>query len=216
MPFSNLRKLHFDSLTNYHVRRLILDYVRGGRIGGAADLVRGVTSECILYGQNEDRMMNILDSHDTVRLMTTLRGDRDRFMLAYTLLFILNGLATIYYGGDETGLRGGGRDPDCRRTMPWDEMDQELVRFFRELGSLRGGHYRAARTGILECEERHGVDTILKKSGGDSALRLYVFRSPGGAGVRIQGEPVLWNGAIQDVGGLWKGVASGFVLSAEG
>ena len=47
--------------------------------------------------------MNLLDSHDTPRALTILRGDRAALRLAYLLLFTLPGAPCIYYG-DEIGL----------------------------------------------------------------------------------------------------------------
>jgi alpha-glucosidase len=56
---------------------------------------------------------------------------------AAALLFTYPGAPCVYYG-DEIGLDGGG-DPDCRRTMPWDERawDADLRALFRQLAHLR-------------------------------------------------------------------------------
>jgi alpha-glucosidase len=81
--------------------------------------------------------LNLLDSHDTPRLLTQLGGDVPRFKLAVTLLMTYIGVPCVYYG-DEIGLPGG-RDPDCRRPFPWDEAawDHDLRAHFRALIALR-------------------------------------------------------------------------------
>lgn len=80
---------------------------------------------------------NLLDSHDTPRLLTTLGGDVALVKLAVTLLMTYIGVPCIYYG-DEIGLEGG-PDPDCRRPFPWDERawNSELLAHYRRLIALR-------------------------------------------------------------------------------
>ncbi|HSG26831.1 MAG TPA: alpha-glucosidase C-terminal domain-containing protein, partial [Candidatus Krumholzibacterium sp.] len=58
------------------------------------------------------------------------------------------GIPQIYYG-DEVGLKGG-RDPDCRRTFPWnwEEVDRRrgLHDYYRKIIGIRH-EYSALRTG---------------------------------------------------------------------
>ncbi len=91
---------------------------------------------------------NLLDSHDTPRLLTMLKGDKALFKLAVTLLFTYIGVPCVYYG-DEIGLEGGA-DPDCRRPFPWDEEKwdsdlrahyQTLIRFRKSSKTLQQGAY---------------------------------------------------------------------------
>lgn len=62
---------------------------------------------------------NLLDSHDTPRLLTLLDGNVQRLIMAVRLQMAYLGVPCLYYG-DEVGLQGG-EDPDCRRPFPWDE-----------------------------------------------------------------------------------------------
>jgi glycosidase len=64
-------------------------------------------------------MFNMLDSHDTERLRTLCRGEWARQRQAVLFQMTYPGVPCIYYG-DEVGMEGG-RDPDNRRAMPWDE-----------------------------------------------------------------------------------------------
>jgi glycosidase/fibronectin type 3 domain-containing protein len=85
-------------------------------------------------------LMNLLDSHDTARLLWVLTPGADnraekesnaanvtegkrRVQLASTIQFSVPGAPTVYYG-DEVGLTGND-DPDDRRTYPWDDIESE-------------------------------------------------------------------------------------------
>lgn len=70
--------------------------------------------------QNNDVIFNLLDSHDTERLMNRFH-DLDKFYQQLAILFTLPGSPCIYYG-TEIAMEGA-HDPDCRRCMPWDEIE---------------------------------------------------------------------------------------------
>ncbi|PSP16537.1 MAG: alpha-amylase [Cyanobacteria bacterium QS_8_64_29] len=92
--------------------------------------------------------LNLLDSHDTARLLTIAGGDRASIHLATLLLMTFPGAPSIYYG-DEVGLPGG-LDPDSRRGFPphaqWDgetrQIHQELIALRRAHPALHTGDYR--------------------------------------------------------------------------
>jgi cyclomaltodextrinase len=92
--------------------------------------------------------LNLLDSHDTARLITIANGDRASVRLATLLLMTYPGAPSIYYG-DEIGLPGSNFDPDTRRGMPWDRpetWDHELLAFHKQVIAMRHAH-PALRTG---------------------------------------------------------------------
>ena len=70
--------------------------------------------------QSNNVLFNLLDSHDTERLMNRFH-DLDIFYQQLAILFTLPGSPCIYYG-TEIAMEGG-FDPDCRRCMPWEEID---------------------------------------------------------------------------------------------
>ena len=88
--------------------------------------------------QNNNVLFNLLDSHDTERLMNRFH-DLDIFYQQLAVLFTLPGSPCIYYG-TEIAMEGG-FDPDCRRCMPWDEIhtpeNQERIGYMKELIRLR-------------------------------------------------------------------------------
>lgn len=71
-----------------------------------------------------EAMFNLVDSHDTARILDRSLENTDLAYLAYLFMFSFPGTPTIYYGG-EVALTGKG-DPDNRRCMTWDENDQNL------------------------------------------------------------------------------------------
>ena len=90
-----------------------------------------------LSHQQQLRMFNQLDSHDTARFKSLLGKDIARLPLAITWLFTWPGVPCIYYG-DEVGLDGN-NDPFCRKTFPWEaeKQDRVLFRLYQRLIKLR-------------------------------------------------------------------------------
>ena len=103
-------------------------------------LVEYMVNRCytMYMQQNNNVMFNLLDSHDTERLMNRFH-DLDMFYQQLAVLFTMPGSACIYYG-TEIAMEGG-HDPDCRRPMPWHELsspeNQEKIAAMRSLIELR-------------------------------------------------------------------------------
>ena len=94
-------------------------------------------------------MLNLLDSHDTPRLLTLCGGDRAAVQLSQLAQMTLPGVPCIYYG-DEIGLQGG-MDPDSRGAFPWVQASWDLetraytmalIAVRREAPVLRSGDVR--------------------------------------------------------------------------
>ncbi|VXD24100.1 Cyclomaltodextrinase [Planktothrix paucivesiculata PCC 9631] len=98
--------------------------------------------------------LNLLDSHDTARLISVAGGDKASVELATLLLFTFPGAPSIYYG-DEVGLEGH-LDPDSRRSFPMqDSWHQDILDYHKKLIAIRH-QYPALRTGsynILYAED---------------------------------------------------------------
>ncbi|MCH5295393.1 MAG: alpha-glycosidase [Treponema sp.] len=118
MPW--LRGNQFDSVINYPLRNAILGFALDKTL--TAKSLEHQINQCLTmyYEQTEKVLLNQLDSHDTPRLVTKSQS-RDSAMLQLALLFLIPGSTCIYYGTEV--LLEGGQDPDCRRCMPWKEMD---------------------------------------------------------------------------------------------
>lgn len=102
-------------------------------------------------------LLNLLDSHDTVRFLTLARRDESALRLATLFQMTYPGAPCIYYG-DEIGIDGG-RDPDCRKAFPWDKgrWNLALHDFVRKCIALRNS-YPALRRG--EYRRLHAEDSV--------------------------------------------------------
>ncbi|MFR2689767.1 MAG: alpha-amylase family glycosyl hydrolase, partial [Enterococcus faecium] len=87
--------------------------------------------------QVNEGTFNLLDSHDTARILTLCNGNKELMKSVMTFMFLQKGSPCIYYG-TEVGMTGG-EDPDCRKCMIWEKekQDLELFGFIKELVSLR-------------------------------------------------------------------------------
>ena len=144
-------------LMNYPFRTAALDWLCGGDAAAfreSMEQLRENYPSPAFYSA-----MNFLSTHDTPRILTLLGGEptpadkaeraaaqlspagrelaRRRLMLGALLLYTFPGSPTVYYG-DEAGMEGY-EDPLNRRTFPWGQEDEGLLRWYRRLGQLRGG-----------------------------------------------------------------------------
>jgi len=82
-----------------------------------------------------EAMYNLVDSHDTARLLTLTEGNLNTFKQAYLFMFAFPGSPSLFYG-DEIGVDGD-HDPKNRRPMPWSAMNLNLLAWFKQLIHLR-------------------------------------------------------------------------------
>lgn len=128
----------YDSVMNYPLMSGIHDFFLDESMGKKE--FEFMVNRCYtMYMQQSNNVLfNLLDSHDTERLMNRFH-DLDIFYQQLAVLFTLPGSTCIYYG-TEIAMEGG-FDPDCRRCMPWDEIgseeNQEKIGQMKELIRLR-------------------------------------------------------------------------------
>lgn len=115
---------------------------------------------------------NLLDSHDTARLLTLAGGDKATVELATLLLLTFPGAPCIYYG-NEVGLPGG-RDPDCRRGFPPEsDWHQPTLNYHKKLIALRH-QYPALRTGEYKILSTEGELYVFARILGEETLLVGV------------------------------------------
>ena len=127
----------FHAVMNYPLSDSIKDYFLS-RSKKTSQFIAEINCQSMYYKQQiSEVMFNLLDSHDTERILTTAQGDIQLVKSALAFLFLQRGTPCIYYG-TELEL-GGGMDPDCRRVMPWDQVsnDNDMFNFMKNLIQLR-------------------------------------------------------------------------------
>ncbi|MBF2022644.1 MAG: glycoside hydrolase family 13 protein [Hydrococcus sp. C42_A2020_068] len=128
--------------------------------------------------------LNLLNSHDTARLLTIAGGDRASVELATLLLFTFPGAPSIFYG-DEVGLPGG-LDPDCRRGFPKEEnWDLEVLNYHKKLIAVRN-KYAALRTGDYRVLYAQGGVYVFSRSLGTEKLIVAVNVDTNPAAITVE------------------------------
>ncbi|MHB8628697.1 MAG: alpha-amylase family glycosyl hydrolase [Aggregatilineales bacterium] len=170
------------------------------------------------------QQFNLVDSHDTPRILDKVGGDKALVRLAAALLLTYPGVPCVYYG-DEIGLPGG-RDPDNRRPMPWNEREwdidlrmyyQKLIGLRRVAPALQHGGYQElfASDGLLAFQRQSAEQRLIVVGYRGPALLatalIPVWHSGLRNGARLidvlgNGEFVVENGAIR-LNGLARGTA---------
>lgn len=127
----------FDGVMNYPFTKSAIETFAMER-KNAADLAADLSGYLMQNTwQAQNAMLNLLDSHDTMRFLTWCDYDEEKLKMAWMLMFTYVGMPCIYYG-DEIGMSGKG-DPDCRRTFEWDEnkWNLDLHEFVKDLIHIR-------------------------------------------------------------------------------
>lgn len=146
----------YDSVTNYRFRDPLLGFVKGTTDDNttkysAVDAMNALETMREQYPKEAfNAMLNIVDSHDTQRVISALDGyqkslkaianDPTKEALAKMKMIPLvqmtyPGAPCIYYG-DEAGMPGAD-DPDNRRGMIWGKGNKDLVDWYATLIGIR-------------------------------------------------------------------------------
>ncbi len=134
---------YFDSVMNYaSFKNPVLDFFVHGLISKNQFREQIETGLALYPFRAVQSMMNLLGSHDTLRLYEVCKGDIARLKLAVVFQMCFLGSPHIYYG-DEIAM-GGGKDPDNRRPFNWryaeDPSAESLREFYRRMIRLRKNH----------------------------------------------------------------------------
>ncbi|KXT66687.1 glycoside hydrolase family 13 protein [Streptococcus sp. DD04] len=127
----------FHAVMNYPLSDSIKDYFLRG-VKKTSQFIDEINGQSMYYRQQiSEVMFNLLDSHDTERILATAKGDTQLVKSTLACLFLQRGTPCFYYG-TELELDGG-PDPDCRRVMPWERVSDsnEMLDFMKKLIQLR-------------------------------------------------------------------------------
>jgi len=144
-----------DGVMNYPLKKAIIEFTKNGNNQFLSSTLNVLVDH---YPKDVlDCCMNILGTHDTVRIITALatnqnlltKDEKARFYLeekeydngkkmlkiASLLKFTLPGVPCIYYG-DEIETEGY-EDPFNRKTFKWHKLGCEINLWYKGLGALR-------------------------------------------------------------------------------
>lgn len=127
----------FDAIMNYSFTEAVIDFIAKNKIG-PTKFDNRLTLNRMNYREDiTNSLLNLLDSHDTPRILRHCNEDKNKMKLAVLFQMTYPGVPMVLYG-DELGLTGGD-DPDSRRCMPWDaeKADYKLRDFYKNLIEIR-------------------------------------------------------------------------------
>ena len=180
----------FDSVMNYKLSFAVGDLFLNRGDAKAAD------DELKILQQNYPRealydLMNIVDSHDTIRAIYKFGGGQEsvpqasltdfdyelgKARLKLSAAFILGypGMPTFFYG-DEAGVYGSA-DPDCRRTYPWGKEDKDLIAYYKQVMGVRNAHKQLFAHGDVNTLKAEGDIFAYARTKGDEAAIVALNR----------------------------------------
>ena len=220
-----------DSCMNYPFRTAILNFMRG--LDGGAQLEETVLTIAENYpAQVFACNMNLLGTHDTARILTTLVDEfdgsreekasrhlsaetlslaRQRLLMASFLQYMLPGAPSLYYG-DEAGMEGY-KDPFNRRTYPWGKEDTGLLSHYRQLGNLRKS-CTTLRLGDIRFFHAGAQKLGFSRNLNGQQVRIYINRSP--SSWVIPAGKILYGHNLRTVAPDWLTLAPmGFCITED-
>lgn len=176
------------SVTNYPLKDAIIAFVKDGDVNALSYTIAALCRNYPKYIL--DSLMNIIGTHDTMRILTVLSGAdfpkdklamshfsltpteltlaKKRLRLAAALQFTLPGVPCVYYG-DEAGMEGC-IDPFNRRCYPWGEQDTVLLEWYKKLSKIRRQHSSFKDGEYTLIEARDGLFAFTRGTGKDRVL----------------------------------------------
>lgn len=163
----------FDATMNYPLTKPILEWVIMQHTD--AILFQQTLVEAIVrYSDGVNKgMFNLLDSHDTPRILTLANNNIKRVEIAYALLYTLPGTPCIYYGSEM--LMDGANDPDCRKPMVWNQSRPRMFTIIQQLIELRKTYPQLRGNAIQFLHQ--GYDDVMMKRGEEKPILMIVNMS---------------------------------------
>lgn len=207
----------FDATMNYVFAAAIIAFAGGERVSrtlvdnraydpypgiDATEFNTRIHSLLKLYDPETTQVqLNLLDSHDTPRLLSVVRGDKATLRLATLFQMTYPGAPCIYYG-DEIALRGTKRydrphrDRDARWPFPWHDeraWDHGMLEYFREAVALRH-RYPVLRRGQITTVHADAQQYAFVRHDPDSQLLVVLNAADESAALQLPLEQFFENG----------------------
>lgn len=161
----------YDSIMNYSFTKACLDFYAFCSFDSSQFIMR--LNELLM--RNTDTvnamMLNLLDSHDTHRFLTQVKGNKKKLLSALCVTMFFIGTPCIYYGTEI--CMEGGYDPDCRRTYEWDssKWDYDFIDKLKSLIKLKKTDQ--LQRGQISMKSEDGLFILERKYEG-KFLKLYI------------------------------------------
>ncbi|GKU27714.1 glycoside hydrolase family 13 protein [Clostridium folliculivorans] len=169
-----------DSVMGYTFRDIIIAFLNRGI--DSHMLVKKFMSLYENYPkENFYASMNIIGTHDTERIITMFMNNyndiniaKSMVKLAVAFQMTFPGVPVIYYG-DEVGLEGQ-KDPDNRRTYPWNKEDKDILSWYKRLSGIRSNSLVLKR-GELRFFDTNADVICFERSYKNSKLLVIINRN---------------------------------------
>ena len=217
-----------DSVMNYPLRTAILDYIINNDQHSLSETLKNIWDK---YPQNVCHcLMNLLGTHDTARILTLasgiklphnkeqgltlklsekLRADAiENLKAAVLILYTVYGVPCIFYG-DEIATEGA-EDPFNRRPFLWDNIDTDLLKWYKILGKMRKNPV-FKQGGFKELYSCDGV-YVFKRFTDTKSVIVAINRSEKIFSIEAKGYTDLINGKLCDIINL---KAKGFIVCGK-
>lgn len=192
----------FDGVMNYRFKDAVYQFIGQGNYT-AEDFHNQMMHLFIDYPEQAVYVLqNLVGSHDTMRYLTLLDGHKERAKLTTFLKMTYVGAPMIYYG-DEIGLEGGD-DPDCRRTMIWEDRgyvapDKEMLEYYKRLIGIRRDEIALRRGWIEYVPTNREMVYGFKREYRDNQLIIFINASEEFASLNVPID--LPDGSYSDIYG---------------
>lgn len=168
-----LGNYQWDSVMNYPFRFNVMRYFEDDKKDSKwiSDRLNALYVRYTdIYNQ---KLVNLLSSHDTPRWLTICKGDEDYFFMSYAMLMVYPGVPEIYYG-DEI-LMQGEQDPYNRRGMEWDSKIYNGPKFKLFLDILKLRDFESVKYGEARFGEKDGI-AFIKRFTDKETITLYFYK----------------------------------------
>jgi len=183
---------YFDAVMNYRFGYLIRDFFIHGTLA-ADEFAEGIFARLAMFADLHGRQQfNLLDSHDTMRILSQAGGNKLAVMNAFLFMYLMQGAPCIYYGTEVGMTQVCEGDPGQRAPMIWDaaRQDGELHAFITQLIALRKQYNALVQTAQIDYV-RNGKVSRWTLCCADTGAELAIVYNGGGRAVRVEGEVLL-------------------------
>ncbi|MGY0244350.1 alpha-amylase family glycosyl hydrolase, partial [Limosilactobacillus fermentum] len=164
----------FSGVMNYSYTTAILHHFINHELS-SNQMIEQLSTQLMKYRDQTNQMMfNVLDSHDTARIMTLAHNNVDLVQQTFAFTFLQPGVPSIYYG-TEYGMTGE-NDPDCRKPMNWhpDGKAKQIFAFFQQLNELRRQNWQLLSEGELSLQVlKNGLIEVRRQFNGRELVGLF-------------------------------------------